>query len=1105
MASNYQKIRRENKGRYGWDDDWKETLFASRYADRTHFIFELLQNAEDALDKREPEWSDSRAVSFDLTRGQLRVGHFGRPFDEADVRGICGIAKSTKAEGRTDIGHFGLGFKSVYAFTDRPEVHSGPEDFAIERYVLPVATPLVCAKHSEETLFLLPFKPDDESAYADIANRLEGLGASTLLFLRQIEEIEWMVEGGRSGQYLRESERIDGIARRVTLIGEVSGEDSIYEEWLVFSRGVLDANRDAGQVEIAFRLDPNDQMLQTIQRMKYSPLVVFFPTVVETGLGFRIQGPYRTTPSRDNVPWGDSWNKRLVNETALLLREVLPWLRDRGFLDTAALECLPFTVKEFLKPIFVETKNALFFEPLLPRFDCGFTSARDAQLARGEALRELFSPEQLSTLYGRGRELVWLSRDITERRTPDLHSYLRLTLSVQELDPESIIAKLDKRFLEDQTDDWILQLYSFLKDRPALLRSTRYLDGRQGRLHDLTLVRLEDGSHVVPYANGRPQAFLPSESETDFPTVRASVCSTDDSLSFLRSLGLKEPDPVDDVIRYVLPRYKQIPTSDVSDTDYEKDINRILDAYNTVPQAQRDRLVGELCKTEFVKSVDAGDGSREYSKPEEAYLVTERLKELFAGVAGVLVVDDSSECLRGAEIRELLQDCGAEAQLKPVPDESLSREERRYLRAKSGNQTLGRYEDVIDWDLSGIRDLLETLPRFPHDERVEKARLLWLELADIKTSVFKGVYEWTYYGSHQQVIDPSSFVRRLNKTAWVPDVDGELRRPASVLFKDLGWEPNGFLQSKIQFKSRREEELARKLDIDLETIELIKRYGITATQLREQFGASFEGTNRFTPSKGRDVRGNAAVSDGGGSGNLQVEGQNGAKAIAADRQDSEQSGLAKSFAELICEVQTASASDASENSVVLPSGGPKTGESAGKHKQQSIHAALTEAPVVRTVTIGERGPEGKALADEFKSMVHGDYWKRCQICGSTFAMHDGESQVYVVHIVPPAQDYRTNYFGDLLGLCGWHYSLVRYGEWTFWNPVVKEQLADPERLRRFVTKAPKDSDDAGNECFCLPIRFWNVYQEWDEKPVNRDEKVHYSIPHWDYFRKLLEI
>ena len=53
MASDYPSIRKDNERRYGTDiGRIGPMLLAHRYDDRTHFIYELLQNAEDALAKR---------------------------------------------------------------------------------------------------------------------------------------------------------------------------------------------------------------------------------------------------------------------------------------------------------------------------------------------------------------------------------------------------------------------------------------------------------------------------------------------------------------------------------------------------------------------------------------------------------------------------------------------------------------------------------------------------------------------------------------------------------------------------------------------------------------------------------------------------------------------------------------------------------------------------------------------------------------------------------------------------------------------------------------------------------------------------------------------
>ena len=109
MPSDYDRLRQENKRRYGTDiGRVGRMLLADRYADRTHFIFELLQNAEDALQRRHG-WSGSREIAFELCQEQLRISHFGEPFSPSDVTAICGIADSSKAV--TAIGRFGIGLQ----------------------------------------------------------------------------------------------------------------------------------------------------------------------------------------------------------------------------------------------------------------------------------------------------------------------------------------------------------------------------------------------------------------------------------------------------------------------------------------------------------------------------------------------------------------------------------------------------------------------------------------------------------------------------------------------------------------------------------------------------------------------------------------------------------------------------------------------------------------------------------------------------------------------------------------------------------------------------------------------------------------------------------
>lgn len=837
MASNYQAIRNENQQRYGTDiGRIGPMLLADRYDDRTHFIFELLQNAEDALGRRSG-WQGSREVNFHLTDRVLTLSHSGAPFDASDVRGVCGIAQSTKD--LNAIGRFGIGFKSVYTFTDRPEIHSGDEDFAVESFVLPVLSSRM-TRQADKTIIVLPLRDNDKSATKEISDGLKQLGAGALLFLRNIEEITWSVPDGASGIYMRSKPYpLGSNAQRITVIGQESGKQDFEQNWLVFHRDVSNEDRSkVGRIEIAFFIvQAKDSPGQwSVQLVADSPLVVYFPTVLPTNLGFLVQGPYRTTPSRDNVPRGDSWNQLLVRETSILLIEALRWLRDSEMLDSSTLRCLPldrskFSENSMFTSLFDNVRDALKSEALLPSFQGGYVAANHAKLARTQELRELFSSAQIGTLYSSEGELAWLSSDITQDRSPELRQYMMRELSIAEITPEAILPKLDKAFLETQTDEWVLRLYEFLVGQASLHR----------RLDVIPLIRLKDGAHVVSRANGQPQAFLPSSIKTNFPTVRPSVCAGADVRAFLSSLGIIEPDPVDDVIRNILPKYR-LDEITVDGETYAADIQRILAAFNTDSKAQREKLLSALRETTFVMAIDAGNGSMCVAKPGELYLATERLKLLFTGVIGIMLVNDSYVCLRGESLRELLEACNAVRYPRPVEaPNALNYKEKVGLRKRAGHEeTSGINDRVLDWTLYGFDAIIEALPEMSREDQIKRGNLIWESLGDLVerrgSGLFEGSYSWSHYGTYKAEF-PSAFLRHLNSASWVPGANGELQPPGFVVFETLGWKPNPFLLTKIDFKPPLIEQLAKEAGIDPGLLDLMKKLGITSEdELRLRLG-----------------------------------------------------------------------------------------------------------------------------------------------------------------------------------------------------------------------------------------------------------------------------
>ena len=861
MTCDYEAIRQDNKRRYGEDiARVGKLLLADRYRDRTHFIYELLQNAEDALRRRPANWNGSRTVSFDLDSNGLRVAHFGEPFSDDDVRAICGIGQNdTKSEDLTSIGRFGIGFKSVYAFTDRPEIHSDMQRFAIEDFVHPVATTSL-APEPDQTVISIPFRPDDDEAKRQIEERLafKYKLMKSLLFLREVKNIQWNVDGVEAGTYSRESRALDkhGFARRVRLRGVIAQKLPIDTQWLLFSRPIYSDGTMVGYVQIAWSLGETKDGHDALEPVQWSRLCAFFPTGMETGMGFLMQGPYRTTLTREGVPFDDEWNQDCLRQTQTLLVKNLHWLTAEKLLNWNGLACLPTDAARFrdhtFRALFDTTKETLLREDVLPALHGGATSARRAWLANSPALQDLLPSDHLSALHG-GKRSCWLDLTVSEARTRSLHLYLTRELGIQEFKPSALLTALRRNggFLSKQTDEWIQDLYEFLGTQPHL----------HGQLSSLPIIRLADGSQVPPPIGGRPKAFLPGPAKTDFPTVRPTVCQTDAARKFLTTLGLKQWDEVDHVLRYLLPKYRS-GEADLDPIQYAADIERIVDADKTASLTARRRLVAILRKTPWVRSV-AGTGRRTWAAPTDLCLFSEKLRSLFDGVDTVLFSDPDVDDLSRNDVCRLLRRCGASDGLLLRETGDLLQTERRQLRKRREHEDVRvRKEEVKVKTIHGLAALIALLPTLDRADRAGRSRDLWEALCVlIKNRVFGGlesVYSWKVSGRRYRVAFDAEFVDILNAVKWVPDAAGELQVPSVVTFDSLGWEKNDTLLHKIPFKQVQEPggegktspgvlAVLEKTGLATDAARLLERLEVSsgvAAVLREEGLASDEGKVR---------------------------------------------------------------------------------------------------------------------------------------------------------------------------------------------------------------------------------------------------------------------
>ncbi|HYK33869.1 MAG TPA: hypothetical protein VEV63_17990 [Streptosporangiaceae bacterium] len=622
MPTDYDAIRAENIARYGWDTAVLE-LLGQLYSDRTHFIFELVQNAEDA---------GATELTFELFGDRLEVRHDGRPFDAADVRGICGVSQGTKADDVTQIGKFGIGFKSVYAYTNTPVISSGDEHFRIEKYVRPHPAAALPAPE-RLTLFVFPFDRAEvpaDVAVAEISAAFGALNAEMLLFLRNIGEVR-ASGAGVADTVLRRMAAAQGSG---CVLSTRRGERRSDEEWKVWSRSLADLGEPDLRVEIAFAVRSEADVRRLVRR-ESSPLVVFFPTEKETYLGFAVQGPYRTTPARDNVPEHDSWNQALVTQTAGLLSEVLTELRDDGLLTADILQALPIDAARFssgtmFSPLFASVRDAFLQANLIPDTAGGYRLPAQVRLARGSGVRELLTPQQLGRLCGSGAVVAFVDESVSQTGTPLLWRYLRDEIGVAEVTPEFVVESATEEFLSAQSDDWIARFYAFLHQHHSLWLTRGPTADEPGQALARPIIRLQDGTHVLPFdARGRPAAYLPGPVATEFPTVRRVIAGQAEARRFLDALGFAEVDVLSEVIDRVLPRYEDAEAESLDAAKHDADLELVSRALVQTGPADRERLLERLAETTFLVGENARTGGKRLMRPADLYQRTRALELYF--------------------------------------------------------------------------------------------------------------------------------------------------------------------------------------------------------------------------------------------------------------------------------------------------------------------------------------------------------------------------------------------------------------------------------------------------------------------------------------------
>ena len=337
------------------------------YQSPGHFLYECLQNAED-------QCASVWKVHFSPDR--ILFWHDGHTFDARDLVGITSIGLSTKSQNQ--IGLFGVGFKSVYEVTQRPQIYSGRYRFEIANFSMPrqlAETPKDLPKGftaENGTLLVLPLTLEKQvqGASKTLFHKMTQLDPVILLILKNIRNIECTLDeqlstpkkgnSSRTG-YLRKKQANPSIAKIENL--ETSKEESyLYAtEEVICPPQIKSLNQvRKTQLLVGLRCSPQGipQPLQEDETTVYS----FLPTSEHSGLHFFIQASFDLPINRERLAQSSAWNTYLLGKVPALLSQLykrikntLPRNAQINF-TKAFLELLPLK-RELSNPLFAPIQS----------------------------------------------------------------------------------------------------------------------------------------------------------------------------------------------------------------------------------------------------------------------------------------------------------------------------------------------------------------------------------------------------------------------------------------------------------------------------------------------------------------------------------------------------------------------------------------------------------------------------------------------------------------------------------------------------------------------------------------------------------------------------
>ena len=294
-----------------------KALSDDAYPDNAHFIYEIIQNAEDSsyLKNKKAE------LEFHLLNDGILVLSNQDGFTNDDIRSICLMASGGKIAKKDQfIGEKGLGFRSVFKITNTPCISSNGYEFYFDKqksYEKPFllknyqkALPNEFNNYTDTAIFL-PYSIDSDEIYELESDFKSKIKPKLILFLKKLNSIS-IIKNNQKYMFIEK----ENAKSEIFELSKLKNNDN-KQEFFITRKTINVSNLNE---EKRKGIQEREIVLAYPKEVEESSsnIFAFLPTDINSRLNFTIQADFLLDTSRGHL-LENEWNKNIFKEIKIFL------------------------------------------------------------------------------------------------------------------------------------------------------------------------------------------------------------------------------------------------------------------------------------------------------------------------------------------------------------------------------------------------------------------------------------------------------------------------------------------------------------------------------------------------------------------------------------------------------------------------------------------------------------------------------------------------------------------------------------------------------------------------------------------------------------------